>query len=121
MNTVIRRILAAALTLLALAACSRRQTIIPDTDFTGYVSAYSGGVIPEDGTIRIQLAFPAEARPENGLFSFSPSLDGSLRWVSGDMVEFVPDQGALVPGRTYKASFDLSKVRTVRDKKYKTF
>lgn len=121
MKSVIRRILTAAAPLLILAACTGRQAVLPDTGFSDYVSAYSGGVIPEDGTIRILLAVPAGARPEDGLFSFSPALPGSLRWVSGDMVEFVPDQGALVPGRTYKASFDLSKVRTVRDKKFKSF
>ena len=121
MRLSIRRTLAAAISLLFLAACTNRQASLPDTVFSDYVSAYSGGVIPENSTIRIQLVRPATVRPDDGLFTFSPALSGSMRWISDEMVEFVPDQGSLQPGQTYKAAFALSKVIAIKDKKYNAF
>ena len=107
--------------LLVLAACNGRKQNLPSTDFSDYVEAYTGGIIPEESTIRIRLAAPAYVQPEDGLFTFSPALEGSLRWVQNDLVEFVPDQDALQPGKTYKASFQLGQVLPVADKAYKVF
>ena len=107
--------------LLVLAACNGRKQALPSTDFSDYVEAYTGGIISEEGTIRIRLASPAYVQPEDGLFTFSPALEGSLRWVQNDLVEFVPNQDALQPGKTYKVSFHLGKVLPVKDKASQVF
>ena len=119
-KTMLRAIVPAVLALLA-AACSGPRKDLPSTDFSNYVQAYTGGVISEGSTIRIRLAAPAQVQPEEGLLTFSPALSGRLRWAEGDLVEFIPDQDALQPGKTYKASFQLGKVLPVREKDRKVF
>ena len=107
--------------MLTLAACNGRKQALPSTDFSDYVEAYTGGIISEEGTIRIRLAAPAYVQPEDGLFTFSPALEGTVRWVQNDLVEFVPNQDALQPGKTYKASFHLGKILPVKDKASQVF
>ena len=121
MKKTITRILVITLSILFLAACGGRKEVLPDTAYMEYVTAFTGGTLPEGSTIRVQLTRPAEARPQEGLFTFSPSLAGSIRWVSDDLVEFIPDQNALVPGQRYKATFALGATLPVRDRKYSQF
>ena len=97
-----------------LAACTPRSTEAPDPDFAAYVSAYTGGIVPEGTPIRIELAAPVSMeRQVTGLFSFKPALKGSERWLSPTVVEFVPD--ALREGTVYEGSFQVGKVTDVRE------
>lgn len=104
----------AALVLAALTAflsCGQ-QAQTPDTRYASYVKAYTGNVVTQGSTIKVALASPATSM-EDGLFSFSPSIKGSQRWISSEVVEFVPEQGQLKPGETYKCSFKLGSAADV--------
>ena len=102
------------LLLTLLTACAARHTDSPDTSFAEYVSAYTGGIVPEGTAIRIELVNPVPMeRQTDNLFSFKPSLQGSQRWLSPTVVEFVPD--ALKEGTVYEGSFQVGKVVDVPD------
>lgn len=106
------------LVLFLIYACKQQgdsADVVPDAKFASYVTAYTGGLISQTSTIRIELAqdLPVvELNTEVGekLFSFSPSLKGKAYWISNNIVEFVPEEGALKPGTTYKTTFQLGKV-----------
>ena len=96
----------------ALLLSCAQQSPVPDTRYSSYVKAYTGAAVTQGSTVRVELSSPAVSR-EDGLFSFSPSVKGSQRWLASDVVEFVPDQGQLKPGERYKCSFNLGKVAQV--------
>ena len=109
-----------------LYSCTRTQKdIIPSADYAPYVNAYTGGVISQNSTIRIELT---HAQPivdmnnelKSNPFSFSPSLKGKAYWVSNNTIEFVPEEGALKPGTLYEGTFRLGDFIEV-DKKLKEF
>ncbi|MGN0191735.1 MAG: alpha-2-macroglobulin family protein, partial [Candidatus Cryptobacteroides sp.] len=105
-----------------LVSCRQDVGMNPDPAFADYIYAYSGGLVNENASIRIKFTGAADTSvPPGDLFSFSPSVRGSARWVSSDMVEFLPDAGALKPGRRYGATFDLSKVYEVRNPELRQF
>ncbi len=96
---------------LALASCGPRKAVEPSAqDFAPYIKAFTGGIVTEDATIRIELAEDATAQPTDGLFSFKPALKGSVKWNGPQSVVFVPEEGALKVGQTYKASLALGKL-----------
>ena len=102
------------LLLTLLTACAARHTDSPDTSFAEYVSAYTGGIVPEGTAVRIELVNPVPMeRQIDNLFSFKPALQGSQRWLSPTVVEFVPE--ALKEGTVYEGSFQIGKVVEVRD------
>ena len=75
-----------------LAACSPKHAESPDSAFASYLSAYTGGVISEGTPVRVELAAPVPMeRQTSGLFSFKPKLEGTERWLSPTVVEFIPD------------------------------
>ena len=112
-------LLLAVLCLFACSSCSKKnQEIIPSAEFLPYISAYTGGVIPSNSSIRIVLTQEQEVIEMNSevkekLFTFSPSLKGKAYWVSSNTIEFIPEPGALKPGTLYNASFALDKVMDV--------
>ena len=112
--------LAGALLLALCAACSPKGAGTPDAAFATYVKAYTGGCISEQAPIRVELASPVpmDAQTE-GLFSFSPSIKGSTRWLSPTSVEFVPE--AVEPGKTYTGTFNLGKALGVKEAALKSF
>ena len=115
------RIAGAMLLALCATACFlQKGTGSPDAAFATYVKAYTGGCVSEQAPIRVELASPApmEAQTED-LFSFSPAIKGSTRWLSPTSVEFVPE--ALEPGKTYSGSFNLGKALGVKDPGLKNF
>ena len=109
-----------------LYSCTRTQKdIIPSADYAPYVNAYTGGVISQNSTIRIELTHDQPIVDMNNElksnpFSFSPSLKGKAYWVSNNTIEFVPEEGALKPGTLYEGTFRLGDFIEV-DKKLKEF
>jgi len=104
---------------------SNQKDIIPSAEYAPYVNAYTGGVISQNSTIRIELT---QAQPmvdlnqelKDNPFSFSPSLKGKTYWVSNNTIEFVPEEGALKPGAFYEGTFHLGDFVDV-DKKLEEF
>jgi len=109
-----------------LFSCTRTQKdIIPSADYAPYVNAYTGGVISQNSTIRIELTHDQpmvdlNSELKNNPFSFSPSLKGKAYWVSNNTIEFVPEEGTLKPGTLYEGTFRLGDFIEV-DKKLKEF
>ena len=110
------------LVLAATAACAPREGAEgPDKAFAKYVKAYTGGVVSDGTTLRIELASPVPMeRQGDGLFSFKPSLPGSSRWLSPTVVEFVPD-ASLKEGTVYEGTFRVGKVLDVKEKDCQAF
>ena len=121
-------ITATAIAALTLSGCTGRMKS-PESSFSEYISAYTGGIVSGDDAIVIELAAPAEniqgtdeelGKAATSLFRFSPTLDGSARWTSPQRVEFTPAEGALKAGKTYTCKFRLSEVATT-DNRHKEF
>lgn len=97
----------------ALSSCtSTSKDIIPSAEYAPYVNAYTGGVISQSSTIRIELTqeqsmVDLNNELKDNPFSFSPSLKGKAYWVSNNTIEFIPEEGALKPGKFYEATFQL--------------
>ena len=111
------------LILAAVAACAPKKSAEgPDMAFAPFIKAYSGGMVAESGTVRVELnqAVPFDRQSED-LFSFSPSVKGVTRWISPSSVEFVPDEGIFKGGNTYQCRFALGKALGLDDKKLATF
>lgn len=96
------------------------KAVEPSTAFTTYIKAYTGGMVSSGSSVRIEFAAPVKTVEDASLFSFSPSVKGSVRWISDSVVEFTPD-GTLEPGTNYRASFNLASVTDVKDPELKKF
>lgn len=113
--------------LAGISSCTRtKKDIIPSADYAPYVNAYTGGVISQNSTIRIELTHDQPMVDINNElkdnpFSFSPSLSGKAYWVSNNTIEFVPEEGTLKPGTLYEGTFRLGDFVEVADKKLKEF
>ena len=104
--------------------CNQKD-IIPSAEYAPYVNAYTGGVISQNSTIRIELTqdqpmVDLNQELKDNPFSFSPSLKGKTYWVSNNTIEFVPEEGALKPGAFYEGTFHLGDFVDV-DKKLEEF
>lgn len=104
---------------------SNQKDIIPSVEYAPYVNAYTGGVISQNSTIRIELTqdqpmVDLNQELKDNPFSFSPSLKGKTYWVSNNTIEFVPEEGALKPGAFYEGTFHLGDFVDV-DKKLEEF
>ena len=114
------------LMIVSFSSCTRTQKdIIPSAEYAPYVNAYTGGVISQNSTIRIELTHEQPMVDLNNElkenpFSFSPSLKGKAYWVSNNTIEFVPEEGTLKPGSLYECTFQLGKFVEL-DKKLKEF
>lgn len=114
------------LMIVSFSSCTRTQKdIIPSAEYAPYVNAYTGGVISQNSTIRIELTHEQPMVDLNNElkenpFSFSPSLKGKAYWVSNNTIEFIPEEGTLKPGSLYECTFQLGKFVEV-DKKLKEF
>lgn len=114
------------LTIVSLASCtSSKKDIIPSAEYAPYVNAYTGGVISQSSTIRIELTqdqpmVDLNNELKENPFSFSPSLEGKAYWVSNNTIEFVPAEGALKSGEFYEGTFQLGDFIDV-DKRLKKF
>lgn len=104
---------------------SNQKDIIPSAEYAPYANAYTGGVISQNSTIRIELTqdqpmVDLNQELKDNPFSFSPSLKGKTYWVSNNTIEFVPEEGALKPGAFYEGTFHLGDFVDV-DKKLEEF
>ena len=114
------------LMIVSFSSCTRTQKdIIPSAEYAPYVNAYTGGVISQNSTIRIELTHEQPMVDLNNElkenpFSFSPSLKGKAYWVSNNTIEFVAEEGKVMPGSVYVCTFQLGKFVEV-DKKLKEF
>ncbi|MDR3268138.1 MAG: alpha-2-macroglobulin [Tannerella sp.] len=113
------------LLLITLSSCKKRKDIIPPAEYASYVSAYTGGLISSNSSVRLELTqeqpmVGIDSEIKDKLFDFSPSLKGKAYWVNNKTLEFVPDSGELKAGTFYNASFALDKVVKV-DKKMAKF
>lgn len=96
-----------------ISSCAGGQKeVIPSSEFASYINAYTGGVISQASSIRIELTQDQPVVDLNNElkenpFRFSPSLKGKAYWVSNNTIEFLPDEGALKQGTMYEATFKL--------------
>lgn len=124
--TGVARLFFLILVMVCFASCTRSQKdIIPSAEFAPYVNAYTGGVISQNSTIRIELTqdqpmVDLNNELKDNPFSFSPSLKGKAYWISNNTIEFVPEEGTLEPGEFYEGTFQLGDFVEV-DKKLKEF
>ena len=85
--------------IIGLFGCTRNQKILFLLQNMRHTSnAYTGGVISQGSTIRIELTHDQPMVDMNNElkdnpFSFSPSLKGKAYWVSNNTIEFVPEEG----------------------------
>ena len=111
--------------LLLMASCAPKQDKAqsPDTAFAQYIKAYTGGIVADDAVIRVDFTgdIPEAARLSDGLFSFSPSVKGTIRWNSPSSVSFVPEEGALKVGQDYAVSVALDKISDIPEDNLKQF
>ena len=111
------------LCLLAIALCSAcsgtRRDITPSAEFAPYISAYTGGILSSQATIRVELTQDLPVVDLNDLeknpFDFSPSLRGKAHWLDNHTIEFVPDEGELRPGELYHGTFRLGDFLAVEE------
>ncbi|MBM3420415.1 MAG: hypothetical protein FJY11_04690, partial [Bacteroidetes bacterium] len=122
-------LLPVAAILVTLSSCNRRGAadpaaeitafsgeMAPDPAFGEFISSYTSGVIPANGTIEISLTpeFAAKAsktRP-SGLFSFNPAIKGSVTWKDDFTVVFTPAR-ALSQGNIWNGTFSLGSLGEV--------
>ena len=95
-------------------------------EFATFIKAYTGGIISDKSTIRVELASDiAEATPgadlKDGILTFTPSVKGTARWLSANTIEFIPQNGALKPGQAYTGKLRLDKLQKVGNRKFKKF
>lgn len=110
--------------ILLVSGCKKKSHDLEiDPAFSGYISAFTSGIVSNQATIIIQLqdvhpeAVPGE-KIEKKLFSFSPGIKGVTQWKDNRTIEFIPDE-PLPSDKLFEAEFYLSKILTV-PKKLKT-
>ncbi len=87
-------------------------------EFSRYVAAFTGGVIPSNGSIKVQ--FNEEVSDENrkkdlsSAFVLTPAAAGAVQWIDNRTLEFVPDE-PLLGGTLYKVSVDMTELMDVDD------
>ncbi len=88
-----------------------------DPAFTGYVAAFTSGLIVNESPIRIRLMeeianVDLDKPVADALFRFTPEISGKAYWVDNKTIEFRPEK-RLPSGKLYDAEFYLSKVKDV--------
>ena len=112
---------------LTYSSCSRfGKSKGQSAEFSTFIKAYTGGIISDKSTIRVELASDIQdATPgadlKDGILTFTPAVKGTARWVSSNMIEFIPNSGALKPGQSYTGKLRLDKIQKVGDRKFNKF
>ena len=125
MKNIFRSILLVAAATFTLASCSRYgSTRGQSTEFATFIKAYTGGIVSDKTTIRVELTSDApditpgeDAR--DGLLTFTPSIKGTARWAGPRTLDvlisnYIYDkQGARKKrGMSYGESFPEDRVFT---------
>ena len=115
--------LLSALTFFSVLSCRQNNDSgeNPSVEFATYVKAYTGNMINAGTPVRIELVSAPAKTDQTGLFSFTPSIKGEVRWLSPTIVEFVPDEGEMAAGRSYKAEFALHRLYDIKEDRFRTF
>ena len=100
---------------------NKRQTNDPSTEFATYIKAYTGNLINAGTPVKVEFTTQPGNPDITDLFSFSPSIKGETRWTSATTVDFIPDEGAMKPGKSYKAALALHKLYDIKDSGLKEF
>ena len=112
MKHILKVWLAVALGVAAMACGPRSVAPEPSAqEFAPYIKAYTGGMVPENAELRVDLTEDAAGQNPQGLFQFEPPVEGTARWNNAASVSFIPANGALKAGQAYKATFHLEKLR----------
>ncbi|MES2627644.1 MAG: hypothetical protein V4616_01630, partial [Bacteroidota bacterium] len=86
--------------------------------FATYISGYTSGSIPRDGSIRIQFTHLPEKTIENDalnhLFSFEPGIKGKTTWVDSLTLEFKPAEW-LPSGKAFSGTLELRQLFNTPD------
>ncbi|MBI9065954.1 MAG: alpha-2-macroglobulin [Salinivirgaceae bacterium] len=90
-----------------------------DPAFTGYISAYTSGVISNEETIIVRLTeeqndVEPNQKVEEQLFNFSPSIKGESYWIDKRTIAFNPES-SLPSDKSFEAKFHLYKIAQVTD------
>ena len=100
-------------------AVATTQTNIPlDKGFSEYISGFTSGIIPANGSIEIRFTpdFANKAdKSKNGLFVFEPAIKGKTEWKDETTLVFTPSR-LLSPGKTYTGSLYLIKLGEVNER-----
>ncbi len=87
-----------------------------DPAFSRYVSAFTGGTISSEGTIKVQFtAAVGKERKEDDMtavFSIYPESEGTVKWLDDQTLEFDPTE-LLHSGVRYKGSVNLAELMEV--------
>ena len=121
----------AVMSLVAIAAiapsCSRfGKSKGQSTEFATFIKAYTGGIISDRSTIRVELTSDIPdvtpgADIKEGILTFTPAIKGTARWLSQNTIEFIPESGALKPGQAYTGKLRLDKIQKVGSSKFNKF
>jgi alpha-2-macroglobulin len=106
-----------------LISCNKTAKKTPmqiDPAFTGYISAFTSGVISNQSVITIKLVDVPEGAVagqdiDKNLFDFSPKITGKTYWADERTIEFKPDE-LISSGKIFEAHFHLDKILHVPKK-----
>ena len=119
--TFLRRFTWLSISIFLLTFCSSPEPSDPvDPAFTGYVAAFTSGVVSNQAQVRIKLAEPYSAAQVNQpvakkLFDFKPNIEGNASWEDQRTIVFRPTQ-KLPSGKLIQVNFHLHKLMEVPDK-----
>ena len=124
-KSFLRTIVLAAFAVLTIVSCQRKEIEV-SFEYAPYISAYTGGIISSNATIRIEMTneqsgIEVGKEINEKLFSFKPALKGKAYWTNNKVIEFIPDSGALKPGTIYQCRFKLGKVVNNVERKLRNF
>ncbi len=90
-----------------------------DPAFTGYIAAFTSGVISRESSIQVRFRESVSGvevgEADANLFDITPSIKGKAHWVSDRIIEFTPEQN-FPSGKLFEVSFKLGKVIEVPEK-----
>lgn len=115
------RIFLLSLVCLFVASCSNEDGLpAQDSAYSAYVKAYTAGTISRGSSIRIvfnedELKQDIHQQINQEWLSFSPQIDGELKWAADNVLEFVPST-YMPPASEFKAVLQLGKLTGAKDK-----
>ncbi len=99
----------------------KKPQIEINAEYTEFISAFTSGTISTESSIKVVLINPYRGDSSkkedllNGLFSFSPHINGQAHWKNANTLEFVPAE-KLKQGTVYTVDFKLNRVSNVPSK-----